>query len=350
MSTASERRENNEENKRKKSSPTILREFFDGYAKIFIKIVVLFLISPPLFYAAQFVNKSILKSKFRYKGYTSFEAYFKNEIEFPRGKNRSAFPMEQRPIVENLGNAYNAAIAKGYFSGMEIMTTMMGFMKQFLDFNHTLEPELFDKRISSRTIFNSLNKLGNQREPHGVIGKLFGTLIILFAPMVYFVFLILVPFFSMFSAIGTLFTTINLRSYIKMISVTLSGLATYLSSFVLLIIPTIFVCFIPQIALGAIVFILLILTLIIAIGGPCLIVFFKSVLTSIRIIGAMYWLPEFVNTYFKEQMTQDEKVEYNKIKLQGARYEYPGHARQFASMYSMVFLFMSLLLALKLAF
>ena len=339
---------NVDENPKEEQIPTSVEgkiEFFFKQLGIILgKISVLFLISPPLFFAIQFVNSTILKKKFQYKGHGSFNEFFLNEIVLQKGP-----PPELRPITTNLSNAFSASVAKGYFSSIELLTWVLGAMREFLAFEYIIEPDYFTKdpdKVNAESLKEKLTGIRGDTRPHGFIGTIFGTILVLFSPLVYTLLLFVVPLLSLGRGIVTLFSTINLRTYIKLIALLGSGLATYASSYVLLFIPTVFFCFIPQIALGAILFILLILTILIAIGTPCLVIFFKSLLTSFRLITAITWLPEFVNNCFKKILgkskDKDKAVNaetYNKeYSLHGVKHIYPGHAKQFAPMY-LFFLF-----------
>ena len=341
------------EEKAKKNPVVIdrLKNFFKGLFHILIYLFILFFISPPLFYACQFINKAILSKKFTYEGYSNFEDYFENEIEFPTGKNRGAtLPLNQRPLVPNIMEAFKAAVAQGYFTSYSVISNTLQMFGQLLDFNHTLESQLFNKNTPNSKIFSSLSKLLNERKPNGPVGKLFGSVMILFAPFIYLLLLIGFPLVSVFSGLFTLYTTLNLRTYIKLIVMMIAVLVAYASSYVTLFIPTVFFLFTPQIAVGGLLFFFSLFMFLVAIGIPSLSIFFSSLSTTVKALGSIFWLPDFVNSYFRDRMNASERERYSDVKLQGVRYEYPAHAREYGSLYSIVFLFMTLSLALQTAF
>lgn len=342
-----------EEERIKKNPQAVdrVKIFFKGFFQVLIYLFLVFFFSPPLFYACQFLNKEVLNKKFEYEGYDKFEDYFENEIEFPTGKNRGAtLPLNQRPLVPNIIEAFNAGIAKGYFTSFEVLSGALEVIGQLLDFNHTLGPELFKKNTPNSRILNSLTKLVSDRKPNGPVGKLFGSVMILLCPLIYLLLLIGFPLVSAIDGMLTVLTTLNVRTYIKIIVIITAIIVLYVQSYFTLFIPTVFFLFIPQIAAGVLIFLAIAGLLFLALGIPSISIFFGALFSTAKALGAIFWLPEYANSYFRDRMNQSEKAKFENVKLQGTRYEYPGHAREFAPIYSMVFTFLTLGVALNAAF
>ena len=340
------------EEKKKKDPEFVekLKAFSSKYMSSLIYLAVLFLITPPLFYSIQFVNNGLTSKKFTYDGYGTYDDFFRNEIEFPGGKDAPTLPINQRPLVQNITEAFKASLAKGFFTSLSTVDSIFGFIRQFLDFNHTLDSNLFYKDTPVSKIMKSVSRLSNERKPNGVLGQIVGAFMILVAPWIYLITLLITPIYPILTGLFTLFTTLNLRTYIKLIVMLGAVISAYISSYFLLIIPTIFLLFIPQIALGWFLCILGLIVLAISVGTPMLFILFRSLYTTIKIFGAVLWLPNFVNNFFMSKMNNAEKDKYEDIKLRGARYEYPAHAREFAGLYSAVFLFLTISAAAHTAF
>ena len=324
---------------------------FMKYLGIIVGILAaLFIISPPLFYTFQFVNSYILKEKMEYDGYDNYDTYFKEQIEFPPVKKGvPTLPINQRPLAENITEAFKASLANSFFMSRDILSGIIGLSKKFLDFNYTLDENLFKKDASVSKILEVMTNINNERKPNGVLGQIIGTFVILLSPLVYLLLLGL-PTLSFLSGLFTLFTTLNMRTYIKILAMIGVCIAAYLSSYIMLFIPSIFFLFIPQLAAGWIMFITGIVIACLVVGIPSLFMIVSSLITTIKTLSSMLWVPEFVNKIFMSKMTTGQKNSYENIRLRGTRDEYPAHAREFSGLYLSLFLISTISVGISVVF
>lgn len=87
-----------------------------------------------------------------------------------------------------------------------------------------------------------------------------------------------------------------------------------------------------------------------SIGVPALFITGNSLLTSLKVIGSILWLPSLVNKLFMEKMPKDKMNAFQNVKLQGTRYEYPSHLREYSGLYGALFLIASISSGLGIAF
>ena len=315
-----------------------IASFMKSLATIVGILAVLFIISPPLFYTFQFVNEYILKEKMTYDGYDNYDTYFKEQIESPPVKKGvPRLPINQRPLAENVTEAFKASLANSFFMSRDILNGIIGLSKEFLDFNYTLDNKLFRKDTTASKILQVMTNINNERKPNGVLGQIIGTFVILLSPLVYLLLLGL-PALSFLSGLFTLFTTLNMRTYVKILAMIGVCIGGYLSSYIVLFIPSIFFLFIPQLAAGWIMFIVGIVIACLVIGVPSLFMIVKSLITTIKVLSSMLWVPKFVNEKFMSKMGAGQKNSYENIRLRGTREEYPAHAREFSGLYLTLFL------------
>ena len=325
-------------------------EFMKSLLIIVIVLAIYFIISPPLFYTFQFINNYILKEKIKYEGYDNYETYFKEQIESPQAKKgEPRLPINQRPLAENVMEAFKASMANSFFMSRDILNSIIGLSKKFLDFNETLDDKLFKKDASATDILRTMTNINNQRKPNGILGQIIGTFIIFLSPLVY-LFILGVPTISFLSGLFTLFTTLNMRTYIKLLAIIGVAIAAYLSSYVLLFIPSILFLFIPQIAAGWVMFFIGIVIASLIIGIPSLVMIVNSLISTTKVLSSMLWLPEFVNKIFMGKMPSNLKSKYQGVKLEGTREEYPAHAREFSGLYLTIFLISAISAGAKVVF
>ena len=338
-----EKKKSSIKNKKKPSNLEKITEFLKFLGVTLIILAIYFIISPPLFYTSRFINNYILKQKIRYNGYDTYETYFNKEVEFPEAKRGvPTLPMNQRPLMENVTQAFKASLANSFFMSRDITNSILGFSKKLLDFNTNFDENLFKEGANVNDILRVMGNINNEDKPTGLIGQIIGAVIIILSPLIYLLLLGL-PALSFLSGLFTLFTTLNMRTYIKSLTILGVIIGAYLSSYILLFIPSIFFLFIPQIAIGWVMFIIGIILASLIIGIPSLVMIISSLITSLKVVGSVLWLPELVNKIFMGKMnTQDLKNRYQGVKLQGTRQQYPAHARGFSGVYLTLFLMFAL--------
>lgn len=276
-------------------SGTLLTSKLIGFLEImgYIVLVLLgcFLLSPTLFYAIQMINHSFASKNMKYKGYGTYDDFYKSEIicgkDGPGSTNCNPLPYSERPLQENISDAFSAAFASSYFTTRDKMVGILEGLKPTVD-------------------------TGNK-----YIDDFFGSFLILLWPVVYGLSYFYIYIFSSIKTIFTFFTTLNKNTLIK--AAILFGWPIVF--WWMLMIPP-FMSFMLFLGLISILILLFIL-----------VSNFSSLYTIAQVFTSVYW----------DQGSGGSISENIRGKLKGFAYEYPRHARKFKNSYYYLFFISNLI-------
>lgn len=291
--------------KKKQTTPPTTGQRFGNFFSMMLGIVVVmvvsYAISPPLFYAIQFLNDATINESFKYGDSTNMKEYAKTVVK------RAPMLFGQKDLSEYLSEGFHLGIADSFFSAREMISKMLAFFRRFLGL-----PEIINLATSSQ---EDILKL---RESKGTFA---GSLIIAFTIPIYMALFTIPHIVSAVSACITFLKHQGSRNLMKL------GL--------LFGIPFLFwwLFFIPPM-LSIFAFMLLF-------GGLLAIFMIASTFNTARVWGgvvsAISWLPKWLNTMMKKKTGRQGNVP------DGVKSEYMIYAGEYRKLYVGFFTVMSVL-------
>lgn len=292
------------EQKKQNSPPSAGKRFgnfFTSLLGIVVVMLVSYAISPPLFYAIQFLNDNVIKESFKYGDFNDLQSYSKTVVK------RSPVLFGQKDLSEYLSEGFHLGVADSFFSARDMISKMLAFFRRFLGL-----PENINLATSTQ------EDIAKLRETKGTFA---GALIIGLTIPIYMAMFTIPHIVSSVSACIAFLKHQGSRNLIKL------GL--------LFFIPFLFwwIFFIPPM-LSILVFMLLF-------GGLLTVFMLSSTFNTARVWGgvvsAISWLPKWLNSMIKKQTGRQGNVP------EGVKTEYMLYAGEYRKLYVGFFTVMSIL-------
>lgn len=326
-----------EEKKNKPGFVTKLQNFLSTFVKILIGIVILYAVAPPIFFSARFMDQNVANHSVTYgeNKYKTFEEFVDNEIKCShkvtneyKKKGETCPEPSKRLVIDNIKDVFEITKAKAFFSSRDTFVTVLNGLRTLLGFDE-LDKNIFtNSPTRQKSMLDEMKKINAERKNKDLMGNLGGAILMLCSKLFYIVSPFIVAPISTILTLFTLFTSFNNKTLVK------TGL--------LFLWPLVFfwLFFIPPLV-----------SLTIFIGLISLICIGTSIMTYGYtfynwwkvLVSPMFWLPSWLNTYFRQHLTGKQRDAFEKTPFMGAKYEYPMFAREYKTVIIGYFTIMSLI-------
>lgn len=337
MSLIKERKNSIEERKNKPGFGTRIKNFFNILIKIIIGIIILYAIAPPIFFSARFMDQAVANHSVPYGDgkYKTFEEFIENEIKCSQKKTNEYTKKgiqcpepSQRLVVDNLKDVFEITKAKAFFSSRNAFVSILNALRTLLGFEEINEEVFKNNANRQKSMLNEIQRLNEERKNKSISSNLGGAVLMFLSKLFYFITPFIVAPISTILTLFTLFTSFNNKTLVKTALIFLWPLVFF------------WLFFIPPM----ISFTIFVLLISIIVSATVLMSYGYTFYNWWKIlVSPMFWLPEWLNTYFRKHLTGKSRENFEKTSFEGSTYEYPMFAREYKGVLIGYFTIMSII-------